>query len=185
MDIDLIAKVAAPLVSLIVAAVIKALLEGRSRLVAYVGHVAAFRMEDAEGAQLQAHSHNVVLQNSGKKSATNVRVPHGVARAAVNIHMHPPVHYTIEENPAGNFQILIPNLAPKEQITISYLYQAPTVWSHVSWQPKSDDGLAELVEAIPAPRPNRFIRYTVLALAFVGLSYLFYWVVRYGLQSAA
>ena len=118
MDIELIAKIAAPLVSLAVAAIIKATLEGRSRLVAYVGHVAAFVLENEEGAKTQAHSHNIVLQTSGRKSASNVRVPHGVAQSAVNIHVSPPVHYTIESNPAGQFQILIPTLAPKEQVTI-------------------------------------------------------------------
>lgn len=181
MNIDLIAKIAGPLLSLIVAALIKYYLEGRSRLVTYIGHVAAF----ANNGAPQTHTHSTVLQNAGKKSAANVRVPHGVALTSVSVQVSPPVHYSFEFNPAGTFQILIPTLAPKEQITISYLYQEPTIWSQISWPPKSDDGLAEIVQAIPAPRPNRPVRYTVILLAFIGLSYITYWAVRYALQIAA
>jgi hypothetical protein len=181
MDIDLIAKITAPLLSLITAALIKHYFEGKSRLVTYIGHVAAFPNNGAP----QTHTHSVVLQNAGKKSATNVRVPHGVPLAGVSVQVNPPMHYTFEFSPTGLFQILIPTLAPKEQLTISYLYQEPTVWSQISWQPKSDDGLAEIVNAIPAPRPNKPVRYAALTLAFIGLSYIIYWAVRYSLQSAA
>ena len=180
MDVDLIAKITAPVLSLIVAALAKHYLEGKSRLVAYIGHVAAFRSGDGP----QTHTHSTVLLNAGKKSAANVRVPHGVALAGVTIQVYPPVHYMFEFSPTGTFQILIPTVAPKEQITISYLYQEPTVWNLVSYQPKSDDGLAEIVEVLPAPRPNKFIRYGGILLALTGLSYLIYWAVRYGLQAA-
>ncbi|MCF5946696.1 hypothetical protein L2249_25710, partial [Xanthomonas perforans] len=73
---------------------------------------------------------------------------------------------------------------PKEQVTISYLYEEPTVWNQVSWPSKSDDGLAEIVQAIPAPRPNKLVRYSSVVLSMVGLSYILYWAVRYALQSA-
>lgn len=181
MNIDLIAKIVAPLLSLIVAALIKHYLEGKSRLVTYIGHVAAFPNAGAP----QTHSHSTVIQNAGKKSAANVRIPHGVALTGVNVQVSPPVHYSFEFNPTGTFQILIPTLATKEQVTVSYLYQEPTTWNQISWQPKSDDGLAEIVHAIPAPRPNRPVRYTGIVLAFVGLSYITYWAVRYVLQLGA
>jgi hypothetical protein len=181
MDFDLIAKIAAPLISLVVAALIKHYLEGKSRLVAYVGHVGAF---PGNGGP-QTHTHSVVLQNAGKKSASNVRVPHGVPLTGVSVQVSPPIHYSFEFSPTGTFQILIPTLAPKEQVTVSYLYQEPTVWNQISWHPKSDDGLAEIVQVIPAPRPNKPIRYAGLLLAFVGLSYVIYWAVLYALRSAA
>ena len=181
MDVDLIAKIAAPLLSLIVAALIKHYLEGKSRLVSYVGPSAAFPGTESP----KTHTHSVVVQNAGKKSATNVRIPHGVPLANVNVQVFPPMHYSFEFSPTGTFQILIPTLAPKEQVTLSYLYQEPTLWSDISWQPKSDDGLAEIVQAVPAPRPNKPARYIALALAFVGLSYILYWAVRVALQSAA
>lgn len=179
MDIDLIAKVLAPLISLVVAAIIKHYLEGKSRLVTYIGHVSAF--PNISGPR--THTHSVVLQNAGKKSAVNVRVPHGVPLADVSVQINPPMQYSFEFNPANAFQILIPTLAPKEQITISYLYSEPIVWTQISYQPKSDDGLAEIVQAIPAPRPNVTVRYAGFALSFIGLSYIIYLAVRYALQS--
>ena len=180
MDIDLIAKVAAPLLSLVVAALIKHYLEGKSRLVTYIGHVSAFPNNSGP----RTHTHSVVLQNAGKKSAVNVRVPHGVPLAGVSVQINPPMHYSFEFNPTDAFEILIPTLAPKEQVTISYLYYEPIVWSQISYQPKSDDGLAEIVQAIPAPRPNVSVRYAGFVLSFIGLTYIIYLVVRYALQSA-
>lgn len=181
MDVELIAKISAPLLSLIVAALIKHYLEGKSQLVVYIGHVAAFSNNNGP----QTHTHSTVLLNAGKKSAVNVRIPHGVPLTSVTVQVSPPVHYSFEFSPTGTFQILIPTLAPKEQVTISYLYQQPTVWTEISWQPKSDDGLAEIVQAIPSPRPNKPVRYAGIFLAFTGLSYIIYWAVRLVLQSAA
>ena len=180
MDIDLIAKITAPLVSLVAAAFIKYHLEGKSRLVTYIGHVAEF--ENDSGPRTRTHS--VVILNAGEKSAPNVRVPHGVALSTVRVILNPPMHYSFESNPTGAFSILIPSLAPKEQITISYLYHEPTVWSQISWQPKSDDGFAEIVQAIPAPRPNMPVRYAGIFLSFTGMSYITYWIVRHLLQSS-
>lgn len=180
LDADLIAKIAAPIVSLVVGAIVKRYTEVRSRLVSYLGHVAAF----PRGTDPKIHSHSVVLLNAGKKSAFNVRVPHGVSSAVVNVQVTPSVHFSVEKNPLGNFELLFPTLAPGEQVTIAYLYQEPIVWSQVSGHPKSDDGLAEIVRAIPAPPPNKLVLATVGALIFVGISFLVYVAVRWGLQSA-
>lgn len=180
MDADQIAKIAAPLISLMVAAFIKHYLEGRSRLVTYIGHVGSFPV----GNGPRTHTHSTVLQNVGKKSAANVRIPHGVPLSSVSVQVSPPVHYTFENNPTGAFQILIPTLAPKEQITISYLYHEPIVWSSVTWQPKSDDGLAEIVQAIATPRPNKVIQYLFGLMALTGLTFAIYWLVRFALQSS-
>jgi len=180
-DADLIAKIVAPLVSLLAGAIFKHYSEGRSRLVSYLGHVAAFSRLNAP----KIHSHSVVLQNAGKKSAFNVRVPHGVSTSVVNFQVTPSTHFTVETNPQGNFEILFPTLAPREQVTISYLYEEPIIWSQISGHPKSDDGLAEIVQAIPAPRPKRSFVFASVVLSFVGLSFLAYLVVRLALQSAA
>lgn len=181
LDPDLIAKIAAPLLSLVVGAVVKHYSETRSRLVSNLGHVAAFQRVN----EPKIHSHSVVLQNAGKKSAMNVRVPHGVSASLVNVQVSPPVHFSIETNPLGNFELLFPTLAPREQVTIAYLYQEPIVWSQISGHPKSDDGLAEIVRVIPAPRPKRIVLFTAIFLSFVGLSFVIYWTVRLALQSAA
>ena len=180
-DPDLIAKLAAPVVSLAAGAALKRYAEARSRLVSYLGHVAAFPRPN----EPKIHSHSVVLQNAGKKSAFNVRVPHGVPTSVVNVQVTPPTHFTVQTNPQGNFELLFSTLAPREQVTISYLYQEPIVWSQISGRPKSDDGLAEIVRAIPAPSPNKFIRVTALLLSFVGLSFLVYLAIRLAFQSAA
>lgn len=181
LDPDLIAKIVAPLISLVGAAVLKHYTESKSRLVSYIGSVAAF----ARGTEPKIHTHTVVLLNAGKKSAFNVCVPHGVPMNLLNVQVGQNVHFTTETNPAGNFSLLFPSLAPREQITISYLYQEPLVWSQISGHPKSDDGLADIVHAIPAPRPNRALIWGTFALAFIGLSVLIFLALRALLQSAA
>ncbi|MEH6672695.1 hypothetical protein [Halopseudomonas sp.] len=97
MDIELIAKIAAPFLSLITAALLKHYFENKSRLVTYMGPAAAFPKIGGP----QTHTHSVVLQNAGKKSATNVRIPHGVPMAGVDLQLYPPMHYTIELSPIG------------------------------------------------------------------------------------
>ena len=180
-DPDLVAKIAGPLLSLGIGAIMKRYTEKQSRLVSYVSHVAAF----PRGNEPMTHSHSVVLQNAGKKTAFNVRVPHGVSASVVNVQVTPAVHFSIETNPLGNFELLFPTLAPDEQVSVAYLYQSPVLWTQVSGHPRSDDGLAEIVRAIPAPQPRRFVLVTSLVLSFVGLSFLLYWAVRLAIQSAA
>ena len=177
-DPDVVAKLAGPTLSLIVGAVIKHYSEARSRVISFIGHVSAFTMQDEQHTQV--HTHSVIVRNAGRKAAHNVRLVHGVL--PIHITLYPPVQYTIERHTEGSGDIVLPVLVPKEQVTVSYLYFPPLLWNQINLNTKSDEGFAKIINVIPMPQPNKVVLATVWILMFVGASFLFYWLVRLGIE---
>ena len=173
-DVDTFAKVVGPLLSLLVGAVIKHSAEARAKVVSFIGHVSSFTLQDEQ--RTVVHTHSVVVRNIGRKAAHNVRLAH--ALLPPNVTVYPPVQYTIEKNPEGISEIVIPVLVPKEQITVSYLYFPPLTWNQVNASTKSNEGFAKILNVIPMPQPHKAILVVFWSLVFVGASFLFYWLVR-------
>ena len=121
MTTEQIFKIISPLITLIFGAILKYYTEEKSKLVSYIGHISAFTLRDEQKTNVFTHS--IIVHNAGRKSARNVRLSHNVL--PLNITIYPPVQYSIERNPEGSGEIVIPVLVPKEQITISYLYFPP------------------------------------------------------------
>ena len=67
-------------------------------------------------------THSVVLRNSGRRPATNVRLAHPYLP---DFNVFPSVGYRVENLPGGGREIVMPTLVPNEQVTISYLYFPP------------------------------------------------------------
>ena len=63
---------------------------------------------------------------------------------------------------------------PEEQITISYLYAPPLLWSQIHAYTKSDEGFAKILNVLPTPQPKKWIVRAFWALAFVGTASLLY-----------
>jgi len=173
-DADTFAKVVGPLLSLLIGAVIKHYAEARAKVVSFIGHVSSFTLQDEQHTVV--HTHSVVVRNAGRKAAHNVRLAHTVLPP--NVTVYPPVQYTVEKNPGGASEIVIPVLVPKEQITVSYLYFPPLTWNQVNASTKSDEGFAKILNLIPMPQPHKAILVAVWSLVFLGASFLFYWLVR-------
>ena len=173
-DPEVIAKILGPVLSLVVGSLLKHYTEARSKLVSFVGHASAFTLQGENPAVI--HTHSIVVRNIGRKSAKNVRLSHAVL--PVNITVYPPVQYSIERNPEGGGEIVIPVLVPKEQVTVSYLYLPPLLWSQINVNTKSEEGFAKIISVIPIPQPNKAVIAGVWSLVFVGASFLFYWLAR-------
>lgn len=173
-DADVVAKIIGPLLSLIIGAVIKHYTEGRAKLVSFIGHVSSFTLQDPQRTVI--HTHSIVVRNAGRKAAHNIRLMHTVLPP--NITVYPPVQYTIEKNPEGASEIIIPVLVPKEQVTVSYLYFPPLTWNQVNANTKSDEGFAKILNVIPMPQPHKAVLVVIWALVFVGASYVFYLLAR-------
>lgn len=173
-DPEVVAKIAGPALSLVVGAAIKHYAEARSKVVSFIGHASAFTLQGENPVVI--HTHSVVVRNAGRKVAENVRLVHAVL--PINITVYPPVQHSIERNPEGSGEIVIPALVPKEQVTVSYLYFPPLLWSQINVNTKSEDGFAKIVNVIPMPRPNKAVIAGIWALVFVGASFLFYWLAR-------
>lgn len=178
-DADVIAKVAGPLLSLVLGAVIKHYSEAKSKVVSFIGHVSAFTLQDQE--RTVVHTHSVVVRNVGRKAAHNVRLAHGVL--PINITIYPPVQNSIARNPDGSGEIIVPVLVPQEQVTISYLYFPPLLWNQINLNTKSDEGFAKIVNVIPMPRPSKGVLAVVWLLMFLGASLLFYWAAHLAINA--
>lgn len=174
LDTEIIAKILAPLLSLIVGAIIKHYSEARANVVSFIGHVSSFTLQDEKHTVV--HTHSVVVRNSGRKAAHNVRLAHTVLPP--NVTVYPPTQYTIQQNPEGASEIVIPILVPKEQLTISYLYFPPLTWNQVNASTKSDEGFAKILNVISMPQPHKAILWFLWGLVFIGASFVFYWLVK-------
>jgi hypothetical protein len=173
-DFEIIAKLASPIITLILGAVIRHYTERRAKVVSYIGHVSAFTLQNEQRTPVFTHS--VIVRNAGKKAAQNVRLGHNILPRDISI--FPQVQYRIEQNPEGASEILIPILVPKEQITISYLYFPPVTWNQVNTYTKSDEGLAKIINVILTPQLPKWTLILLWTLIFIGASFVLYWLMR-------
>ena len=173
-DFVAIAKIISPLITLVVGVLIKHYTERRSKIISYLGHVSAFTLNDANRTPVFTHS--IIVRNAGRKTATNIRLGHNVMPP--NVSLYPNIPYKVENTQEGASEIVIPQLVPKEQITISYLYFPPTTWDKVNSYTKSDEGFAKIINVIPIPQPAKWALGIVWLLMFIGASFLIYWLIR-------
>jgi len=187
---DLVSKLVLPVVTALIVAVIGKRLEYRPKLVTYLAHAAGFVLPPIEGAATaqqdgvgaapvtvgvtpgapgaQIHVHGVVIRNTGRKTAFNVRMGH-----SAKVHryvLEPQVQHEMKDAPNGGWEIIIPALVPNEQILISYLYFPPVTWRQVNSYTKSDEGSAHFLNVLPTPRPPRWLVVGFLAFFYLGIA---------------
>jgi hypothetical protein len=177
MTIDWVAvtTVAAPIIALLIA---EQLYSRRTRLISFYSHVAAIT-GTFPGAtqQTQVNTHTVVLRNTGRQAASNVRLHHGILPL---YSIYPVIVHHVDTLPDGSQDIAIPTLVPGEQITITYLYFPPTTYAQVNQGIKCDEGFAQ---AIPVNIRRVFPRWwNVIAqlLFLVGVGTVAYFIYRIG-----
>lgn len=113
------------------------------------------------------HTHAMIVRNVGKKTAHNVRIGH--ANFPFSYTIHPPMNHRLDRfGPAA--EIVLPTLVPQEEISISYLYFPPLLWSNVVGPLKCDEGMAKALKVIPAAPLPRPVLFGLWGLAFVGAS---------------
>jgi hypothetical protein len=147
--------------------------ERRAKLISYFGHVSSFQTTPPGGAPLVVNAHSVILQNAGRKTATNIRLGHSYLPDFV---IFPRVQYTIQPLPAGGREIVIPALVPKEQITISYLYFPPVTFEQVNSGIKFDDGFAQQIPVLLQRQFPKWINILVGTLMLIGTTTILYFV---------
>ncbi|RYH34713.1 MAG: hypothetical protein EON54_19855 [Alcaligenaceae bacterium] len=127
-DWDLAVKVAGPLVGAAAGAIAKHFAERGPDVVAFPKYAAGIHLpnEQRPGA---IGTHTVVLANTGRKPATNLRLGHHTLPAFA---IYPGVEYSVTPLPNGQQEIRIPTLIPKKQLTITYMYVAPLQWQLIN-----------------------------------------------------
>lgn len=129
------------------------------------------------GQIAQVNTHTIVVKNTGKKTANNVRIGHYVLPPSHQV--FPPVSYEVVNAPTPNTaaEIVIPNtLVPDEQVSITYLYFPPVTWDHINSYAKSDECMAKIINIIISEQLNKTVIFLLWSLIFVGASTLIYWL---------
>lgn len=174
-DLEIVAKLLAPVIAAVIGTLVKRYFEAKPKLITYLVHSSAIPLNDDNNTQVNTHC--IVVRNTGKKTAHNVRIGHNCLPKGFQV--YPPLSHTVLESTNGSAEIVIPTLVPNEQVSISYLYFPPLTWNQVNSYTKSDEGLASVINAIPTPQPPRFVVAIFWLLMFLGASTLVYWAVLF------
>ncbi|MGH8556214.1 MAG: hypothetical protein ACRESZ_01890 [Methylococcales bacterium] len=177
---QVVATIAAPLIALFVGIWANRRVESRPALISYFGHVSSFRYTPPGGQLVIIHTHAVILRNTGRRSATNVRLSH---RILPDFNIWPAVMHHIEDVPSGGRDIVIPTLVPGEQVTLSYLYFPPHTVADVNAGIKHDGGFAQQIPVLLQRQYSRWFNITEGLLMLLGTTSAIY--VLYQLASWA
>ncbi len=167
-DWDLVARLVPPTLGVLVGFVLNRVAERRSKLIAYLSHSSAFRVPLQGQPPMQIHTHAIVIRNTGKKTATNVRVPHFFLPDSFTL--WPSVPYTVENVANDCKDIVLPSLAAGQQVTINYLYGPAIFVTNINDAEniRSDEGLARVISVLPTPMPSKWWVRTWWALTLLG-----------------
>ena len=186
LDFSLLYSVTEKVVLVVVGALFNRFFERRPRVIVFYGHVGVFQLHGPQPGTV--HTHSVVIRNSGRLTAHNVRVPHNAIPPS-----GPPLHISVLPNvahsrnplPGGGEELLFPVLVPSEQVTVSYLYFPPLTFNQINLPIRSDEGLARQVNVLPSPQPPRWLQVLLWALIGAGVIAIIYSLVeavrRFGL----
>ncbi|MEO7805441.1 MAG: hypothetical protein ABIT36_02190 [Steroidobacteraceae bacterium] len=107
--------------------------ERRPKLIAFLWHAVGVGVPPQGDAEqgFVVNVHSVVLRNNGRKPSTNVRLGHAPV-ANLRYSVFPNGLHTENRLPDGGLEIRFDRLAPTMDVTITYLYFAPTLWQHVN-----------------------------------------------------
>jgi hypothetical protein len=161
-DWNLVALLTGPILGAVVWAIAARIIERRTKLVCYYGHVSSF----SPPGQGTINAHSVVVRNAGKLPAHNVRLGHKVLPDLFSV--FPPCAYEVQRFQEGNADICVPILAPGDQLTVSYLYAPPLLWNQTNTHVKCDEGIARVLNVLPTPQQPRWVIRIMLVVLFVG-----------------
>lgn len=163
-DWDIVMKVAGPLLGVAAGAVGKNMFEAKPNVVAFLQHATGIPLQGAN-PPAAVGTHSLVLTNTGRKAAKNVRLGHN---SLPNFTIFPDVEYAVVDLPGGQREIRIPTLIPKKQLTIAYAYGSPLQWHQVNTHLEHDDGPVKVLNVLPTVQLPTWVRRTMLFLALVG-----------------
>lgn len=171
---DTVIKIVVPLGTLVLGKYLDRWFTRRPKLIVWLGHSSAFNLRTQP--PMNIHTHAIVVRNTGRQTANQVRIGHNVLPD--NYQLFPGVPHTIERTEDGIAEIVIPRLVPGEQITVSYLYVPPLLWSEIHAYTKSDEGFAKALNVLPTPQLPKWLIILIWSLVFVGVVSVLYLIVE-------
>ena len=128
------------------------------------------------------HTHAVVLRNTGRRSATNIRLTHMVLP---DFNIWPALMHSVETLPTGERDIVIPTLVPGQEVTISYLYFPPLTVAQINAGIRHDQGFAQAIPVLLQRQYPRWFNNTAVIFMLVGVIaslYALYEAIKWGAQ---
>ena len=142
----------------------------KPNLVSYLGHASSFSVRGPNPGVV--HAHAIVVANTGREAASNVRIGHHVMPE--HYQLNPQVQHEEKREPNNSGEILIQKLVPGEQVTIFYLYFPPLLCSQIHSYTKSDEGFAKILHVLPTPQLPKPVQIGLRGLIGVGTLTLAY-----------
>lgn len=180
-SLDAVLKLSSPILTALIGWISKQYLDAKPKLVTYLVHASAIPLND--GSETVVNTHSVIVRNVGKRTATNIKVGHN--NLPPSFQVFPPVPYTVTKGPKDSAEILIPNLVPEEEVSISYLYFPGLTWHGINSYTKSDEGFAEVIKFIPSKGPSKFFVAMFWLFAFLGASVFMYAAAKWAFHLAS
>ena len=111
------------------------------------------------------------IQNNGNVAAHQVEICH--PQAPEHFQLTPSLEYQeIRVSDSRRLIIKIPTIAPKERVSISYLFGTIQSWNDLLEYIRSEDGLAERISVNTLRAYPMWFNYMVLGFCFLGLIFL-------------
>jgi hypothetical protein len=175
-DWGIVANIGGPILALFVGVWINRKFENRPNLISYYGHISSIRAQPPNQNPVVVHTHAVVLRNAGRKSATNVRLHH---QQLPDFTIWPSTPYTVENLPDGTADIVIPNMVPGKELTVSYLYFPPLVATGINAGIESNEGIAKQIPVLLQRIYPQWFNLLALLLMLVGAIAIGYLAIQY------
>jgi hypothetical protein len=170
MDIDLSLRIVIPLSALILGKYLDRWLTKRPKLISYLGHTSVLTLKGE--VPITIHTHSIVVRNAGRVATNNIRIGHYILPQ--DFQLIPPIHHLVEQEAGDIAEIVIPKLVPDEQITITYLYLPPLLWSQIHAYTKSDEGFAKILNVLPTPQFPKWVSHCMWVLVIMGIAAIIY-----------
>lgn len=128
---------------------------------------------NVENPKLQLQTDSLTIQNSGRKSATNIEIVH--KERPEHFQFSQAIGYKEDFNPNGEHIIKIDSLGPKEFLNIQYLSHTKVP---VLLRVRSDQGSAQLIQVQFQPIYPKYLMYVVGVLMLSGFGVLLYLAIK-------
>ncbi|MDA8091977.1 MAG: hypothetical protein M0Z61_17365 [Nitrospiraceae bacterium] len=166
-DWQVVATIAAPIITLFLGFWLNQKFESRPVLISYYGHVSTFTVRPPSPAQpYNVNAHSIMLKNAGRRPATNVYINHHVLP---DFNIWPHVNYRVENLPDTSRAIIMPTLVPNELITISYMYPPSLTADKINADIKYDQGIAKRIPVLLQRQYPKWFNIAAVLLFFIGI----------------
>ncbi len=175
-DWTLAVQVVGGTILLVIGGFLTRLFERKPHVIYFISHASGFRQRNTElGEEFWIFAHSIVLRNTGRRTAKNVRIGHRILPDQFNV--FPSTDYEINHLPDGGDEIIIDQLVPREQVTISYLYSPPLTYQDIIGEVKHDDGFARLHQVLLQRQYPKSLNIVAGILTLLGAITLIYFVI--------